>query len=86
MANRKRTTHKRKHPRTKRNLVNKSLSSIRQASRKVIPKVKNSISVVGSTVTGAAKKSIPAAQSAVKRFFSMFTFGKTRKARKSRKH
>jgi hypothetical protein len=85
MAQRKKSTHKRRHHRSKKNLLNKSMSVIRKTSRKVIPGVKHGIENVGSKVTGVAEKSVPAAQGVVKRFFNMFKFGKTRKARKSRK-
>ena len=89
MATGKRKTSKKRMSRrrqTSKYMLNRSLSSISKSSRKVIPGVKHGVEGVGKTVTGVVEKSVPAAQSGLKQFFSMFKFGKTKKNRKSRKY
>jgi hypothetical protein len=76
----------RKHKSSKKGLIRRGLSSLGKTSRKVIPGVKHGIENVGANVSGTVQKSIPAAQSGLKSFFSMFKFGsKTRKHKKSKK-
>jgi hypothetical protein len=76
--------HKKRHPvhRKSYNIVNSSVNSVKNTSKKYMPKVKHSLENLGSTVVKTGSKSVPYLQQLTRRFFNMFTRNKTIRHRK----
>jgi hypothetical protein len=68
--------------------LSKSVSLVKNTSKKYAPKVKAELEGVGSQVTSGVKKSVPVLQQATRKFLSFFGIkGKTKsKSRRQRKH
>ena len=84
----------RKMRRSKKNILTRGVSSIKNASKKVIPGVASGIGSVGSRVIGTAQKTIPKTQGTIRNFFGMFGLkstgskgskGSKRKTRRTRR-
>lgn len=65
-----------------KNTLSKSVSVVKNTSKKYIPKVKTGLETVGANVSTTAKKTVPLLQQATRKFFSIFGLSKS----KSRKH
>ena len=79
-------TKHRKSRRSKKNILSRGYSSVKNASRKIIPGVATGIESVGKDVVGTAKGVIPKAQGTIRSWFSMFSLtGKKSKGRKGSK-
>lgn len=88
MAHRK---HKRRSSSKRRSNVigktlSKSVSVVKNTSKKYMPKVKAELEGVGSKVTSGVKKSVPMLQQATRKFLSLFGIKGNSKSRKQRKH
>jgi len=62
-----------------KNILTKSMETMKSTSRKYMPKVKTSIENVGSKVTTTASKSVPFLQRSMRKLFSAFGTKKNRK-------
>lgn len=70
MANRRHTRRHKKHSRNIVNkTVNKSVSIVKNTSKKYMPKVKTGLEQVGSKVISSSKKSIPFLQKMTRKLF-----------------
>ena len=67
----------RKMHRSKKNILRRGISSITNASRRVIPGLVSGIGNVGNRVIGTAKKTIPKSQGTIRNFFGMFSLKST---------
>lgn len=87
MAHRRHHRTSRRHKRSSKNIINKtidqSVSVAQSTSKKYMPKVKSGLENVGSKVVKTGEQSIPFLQRMTRKFFGMFsTKSKTRKHRR----
>ena len=74
--------HHRRHRSSNKNIITQSVSVAKSASRKFMPKVKNSLENVGSKVVKTGEQSIPFLQRITRKLFGMFSLGKSRRRRR----
>ena len=78
--------HRRHHRRSKhssrKNILNKTVSSVKATSRKYMPKVKHGLENVGSSVIKTSAKTVPFLQRMTRKLFGMMG----QKSRKHRRH
>jgi hypothetical protein len=88
MAHRRHHRTSRRHKRSSKNIINKTIdqtvSVAKTTSKKYMPKVKSGLENVGSKVVKSGEQSIPFLQRMTRKFFGMFSSnsGKTRKHRR----
>ncbi len=91
MAHRRHHRTSRRHKRSSKNVINKTIDQsvsvaqkfTKSTSKKYMPKVKSGLENVGSKVVKTGEQSIPFLQRMTRKFFGMFsTKSKTRKHRR----
>ncbi len=88
MAHRRHHRTSRRHKRSSKNIINKtidqSVSVAKSTSKKYMPKVKSGLENVGSKVVKTGEQSIPFLQRMTRKFFGMFSINS--KTKKHRRH
>ena len=79
-------TKRKNSRRSKKNMLSRGFSSIRNTTKRIIPGLTYSIKGVGKKVVGTAKQTIPKAQSSIRNLFGMFGLkSKKSKSRRTRR-
>lgn len=77
-----RRSYKRHSMRGGKNMVDKTVSVAKNASRKYMPKIKSGLEDVGSKVVSTTSKSVPFLQQMTRKLFKMFGAGRSRRRRR----
>jgi hypothetical protein len=79
-------TKRKNYRRSKKNILSRGFSSLKNTTKKIIPGVTSRIKGVGKRVIGTAKQTIPKAQSSIRNLFGMFSLKNQKsKSRKTRR-
>jgi hypothetical protein len=86
MAHHRHHRTSRRHKRSSKNMINKTIdqtvSVAKTTSKKYMPKVKSGLENVGSKVIKTGEQSVPFLQNMTRKFFGLFSKNKSRKNRR----